>query len=100
MSLYTCNSACVCAHMCGCGCGCVGVNFRCILSSWSSKGALANLKDTAKAMDIQEAIAKSDCSTAELLLHEVSSGKQRCPSSQCDLVVSACFVNNTGHLCA
>ena len=48
-------------------------------SSWSSKGALAKLKHTAKTREIEEAIAKSDWSTARHLLDKVSSGKQNCP---------------------
>ena len=71
VSVCTCNSACVCV--------CVRVLCVCTFSgaffSWSSKGALAKLKHTAKVRDIEEAIAKSDWSTARHLLREVFSGK-------------------------
>ena len=70
--------------MCVCVCVCVCAACVCTIQSaflsWSSKGALANLKDTAKAREIEEAIAKSDWWTACRLLDKVLSGKQRCPS--------------------
>ena len=90
VSVCTYNSACVCVCACVRACVCVCVRacvracvcvhvrvctLRGAFSSWSSKGALAKLKDTARARDIEETIAKSDWSTAEHLLDEVSSGK-------------------------
>ena len=71
----------ICVHVCANVCACIRVYIlRCILSSWSSKGALANLMDTTKARHIEEAVAKCDWSTARDLLGKVWSGKQRCPS--------------------
>ena len=81
MFLCACTCVCVYTHVHMCVCACVRVYMlRRILSSWSSKGALANLTDTTKARDIEEAVATCDWLTAGDLLGEVWSGKQRCPS--------------------
>ena len=76
MHMY--NSACVCVCICVRVRVCMRMRvctFLGAFSSWSSKGALAKLKHTTKARDIEETIAKSDWSTAEHLLFEALSGK-------------------------
>ena len=72
-ALCVCMCVCVCVR--ACACVCVFVCILCAFSSWSSKGALANLQHSGKARDIEEAVAKSDWSTARDLLREVYSGK-------------------------
>ena len=49
--------------------------FYSVFSFWSSKGALANVKDTTKARHIEEAVAKCDWLTGSHLLDKVLSGK-------------------------